>query len=487
MGTLRRPLLRLKGDELVPPEEDRRVGLEIFDVLLPCRTYEVKYKVASLGQVSPTLEFLLRLVKSAPGISDADAASFFGYSPSEMTYVLEEAFGPGYLERKAGRLWLTTSGDSLFREGEKEPTIYTVESRRRSFGFDLMAIAPQGRRWLEPLERFLPELASEDPAGTGRVAERLPGRFRQFFRELANQADRGKLEKRDIYSIDPVVVPGERFQIPIRVLTYAQASNPSAAEIDLSLWRPDHEIADRPEIERAVALFVKDQQTSVNQLDAASAYQALIEFAPEFLKDFTTRSGLSEGRYWRESVSRTGEPRTDRKTIPIVGSLLLPENIERLQAVLGYGLRIATETPVDVFAVAPQTRRWGATTQQRDMLTLIQEKVAGAFPILERSEMKTTCLYAGKPAPYTQNAFDEILSSHVEYFPKALEILLIPGVLVAALVHAPLGSPTGNPVPLGLASFDPVVVDRGYQYVMERLERYQNNGAASNATSGVFR
>lgn len=479
MGTLSRPLLRLKGHELVPPEEDRRVGLEVFDVLLPCRNYEVKYKVASLGQVSPTLEFLLRLVKSAPGVSVADAASFFGYSPSEMTYVLEEAFGPGYLERKAGRLWLTISGDGLFREGEKEPTIYTVESRRRTFGFDLMAIAPQVRRWLEPLEMVLPELSSEDPAGTGRVAERVPGRFRQFFRELADQADRGKLERRDIYSIDPIVSPGDRYQMPIRVLTYAQASNPSAAEIDLSLWRPDHEIADRPEVERAVALFVKDQQTSVNQMDAAAAYQVLVELAPDFLKEYTTRSGLSEGRYWRESVSRAGEPRVDRKTIPIVGSLLLPENIERLQAVLVYGLRNASEAPSDVFAVAPQTRRWGATTQQRDLLTLMQETIARAFPSPERGEMKTTCLYAGKPAPYTQKAFDEVLLSHVEHFPKALEILLVPGVVLAAVVHAPLGSSTGNPVPLGLASFDPLVIDRGYQYVMDRFERYSKKDGNS--------
>ena len=342
-----------------------------------------------------------------------------------------------------------------------------------------MAIAPQGRRWLEPLERFLPELASEDPAGTGRVAERLPGRFRQFFRELADQADRGKLERRDIYSIDPVVVPGERYQVPVRVLTYAQASNPSAAEIDLSIWRPDHEIADRPEIERAVALFVKDMQTSANQLDAASAYQALIDLAPEFLKDFTTRSGLSEGRYWRESVSRAGEPRSDRKTIPIVGSLLLPENIERLQSVLDYGLRGASEAPVNIFAVAPQTRRWGATTQQRDLLTLIQEKVGLTFPSADRTEMKATCLYAGKPPAYTQKAFDEVLSSHVEHFPKALEILLVPGVMLAAVVHAPLGSSNGNPVPLGLASFDPAVVERGSQYVMDRLEAYTTKDGGS--------
>lgn len=473
MGTSSRPLLRLKGHELVPPEEDRRVDLEIYDVLLPCRFYEVNYKVAALGQVSPTLEFLLRLVKAAPGIADEDAASFFGYSTSEMAYVLEEAVGPGYLERRSGKLWLTISGEDLFKEDEEQPSIYTVESRRRSFGFDLMAIAPQVKRYLDEQERVLPELPSEDPAGTGRVAERIPARFKQFFRELADQADRGKSERRDIYSIEPLVIPGERYQMPLRVITFARASNPSAAEIDLSLWRMDHEIADRPEIERAVALFVKDLQTSVNQLDATSGYQTLIDLAPEFLKEFTTRSGLSEVRYWREAVSRAGEPRADRKTIPIVGSLLLPSNIERVQAVLDYGLRNVTEAPANIYAVAPQTR-WGATTQQRDLLTLIQEKTARALPD-ERLDMRSICLYAwDKPPQYITKTFEEIQSIRVGDFPKSLEVLLVPGVMAAAIVHAPLGSSVGNPVPLGLASFDPLVVDRAYAYVMERYEFYRS-------------
>ncbi|MBX5086788.1 hypothetical protein HJB56_29110 [Rhizobium lentis] len=474
MGTLSRPLLRLKGHELVPPEEDRRVDLDIFDVLLPCRFYEVNYKVASLGHVSPTLEFLLRLVKAAPGIAEEDAASFFGYSPTEVAYVLEEAVGPGYLERRVGRLWLTISGEGLFKEDEDQPSIYTVEARRRSFGFDLMAIAPQVKRFLDELERVLPELPSEDPAGTGRVAERVPARFKQFFRELADQADRGKTERRDIYSIDPVVNPGERYQMPLRVVTFAQASSPSAAEIDLSSWRMDHEIADRPEIERAVAMFVKDQQISDTQLDAASGYQTLIDLAPEFLKEFTTRNGLSELRYWREAVSRAGEPRTDRKTIPIVGSLLLPANIERLQAVLDYGLRNVTEAPASIYAVAPQTRWWGATTQQRDLLTLIQEKTARTLPG-ERTEMKSICLYAwDKPPQYIVRAFDAHQVIRAGDFPNSLELLLVPGVMVAAIIHSPLGASSGNPVPMGLASFDPLVIDRAYAYFLERYESYQS-------------
>lgn len=80
MANTNRPLLRLKGHEIVPPEQDRRVEIGIYDVLLPCRKYEISYKVAVLGKVSPSLEFLLRLLKTVPGLSEEAAAAFFGYS-----------------------------------------------------------------------------------------------------------------------------------------------------------------------------------------------------------------------------------------------------------------------------------------------------------------------------------------------------------------------------------------------------------------------
>lgn len=104
MGKLSRPLLRLKGNELVPAEEDCRVEVGVYDVLLPCRKYDVSYKVAVLGKVSPSLEFLLRLIKAVPGLSEQSAATFFGFSRPEITYVLNEAIGPGFIERKEGRL-----------------------------------------------------------------------------------------------------------------------------------------------------------------------------------------------------------------------------------------------------------------------------------------------------------------------------------------------------------------------------------------------
>lgn len=472
MGTFSRPILRLKGDELVPSEEDRRVEIGEYEALLPCRKYEVAYKVAVLGHVSPNLEFLLRLSKSIPGIAEDDAAIFFGYSRGEMAYVLEEALGPGYIERRSGRLWLTTAGDSLFREGEKEPSIFSVEGRQRSIGFDFLSIAPQQPKSLDPLELCLPELPIEDAAGIGKIVERIPDRFRHFFRELAERRDRERLQRRDLYSIDRVIA-GDRFQIPVRIRAYAQASNPAAAEIDLTLWRPDHEISDRQQIESSAALFIEDMKNSANQLNASLAYQNLIEFAPEFLKDFTTRAGLSVNRYWREAVGRAGEPRIDRKTIPIVGSPCLQQNIERLLAVLDYGLRDKRETPDFILSVAPQTQNWAATTLQREALSLIRRKIAQGPPAADQPDIKTVCLFAGKPPRYVERTFDEVRSSDVTEFSPAMEILLVPYVAVVAVVHAPIGATTGYPVPLGFASFDGGVLERVRVYVMDRIDRYR--------------
>lgn len=471
MGTLSRPLLSLKGHELVPLEEDRRVELDIIDVLLPCRTYEVKYKVAVAAQVSPTLEFLLRLLKSAPGMNEPDVAEFFGFSANELEYVLNEASEPGYIERKQGRLWLTTAGDSLFRADEQEPSIYSVESRRRGVGFDLVAIAPQPRKRPDSVERFLPELGLGDPSGSGRTTQQLPARFERFFREIADQVDRGKGEKRQLYSIDPVIVPQERYQVPLRIRTFARASNPTIAEIDLSSWRPEHEVADRPEIERAVALFVKDLATSANQVEAVASYEALVALAPDFLKEFTLKTGLNEKRFWREAVGRVGEVRSDRKTIPLVGSLLLEDNLQRFLSILDYGAANATAAPERIKVVAPQARHWGATTQLRGLLSLIKEKTGVTGGVETASETVTTCIFAGSPPRYIEEIFDEVVASHEVRFPRALEIYLVPSIAMAAIVHAPIGASTGNTVPLGIASFDPAVLERCEQYIEDNQPR----------------
>jgi len=142
----KRPTLTLKPFiDVLSSDDDMRVDLYTFDLLLPCRRYEINYKIALLGNISPTLEFLLRLVRTVDGLEEDEARTFFGFSRTEMEYVISEATTPGYVDRIESRLWLTVAGDALFSEGGSQPAIFNVESRSKQFGFDQLSLSPEYR------------------------------------------------------------------------------------------------------------------------------------------------------------------------------------------------------------------------------------------------------------------------------------------------------------------------------------------------------
>jgi len=470
MAIQKRPLLHLKSPGLVEPEADRSVDLAIYDALLPCRNFLIDHKVAVLGRTSLTTEFLLRLLKAVPGVSEEDAAAFFGFDAREMSFVLAEAEIPGFIERRDGRLWLAAAGEGLFRDGAGEPEIFAVESRRQKVGFDLISLAPERPRYLSEFERGLPELTIVDEETAGSAAARIPHAFRRYFFEISDRRGREKVEKKELYSVDPVTSK-DRFLSTVRVVVRAQASYPSSEECDLVQWRPEHEQADRPEIVSAVASFVDGLKKSRGEGDT-DAYNLLLSLAPEFLKDFARRDGLAIARYYREAIARTGDVRADRRTAPIVGSLLLPENRKRLFDVLEYGSHQRTGMPPFIVWLTPQVPSWNATTLLSDTVAGIRTRWKVQHEDGETEAPRSVCLTAPRPPRYIEKAFEIVLGSDVRHFPGPLEILIVPEVAVAAMVHAPIEAPRGFAVPLGFVSFEAAVVRRAEQYMLDNVSAY---------------
>jgi hypothetical protein len=152
--------------------------------------------------------------------------------------------------------------------------------------------------------------------------------------------DRERVQRKGLYSIDSPV-PGDRYQVPVRIKVFARASSPSIGELDPTAWRPDQDVSDKPQIEQAAGRFVSELKVLRNPERDTSSYRTLIELAPDFFKEFTVTSGLTVERYRRKAVSRTGEPRTDRRNVALAGSLFTHGNIERFLRVVDYGLRQA--------------------------------------------------------------------------------------------------------------------------------------------------
>lgn len=440
------------------------VGLQ--DVLLPSRQFAVTHKVAVLGEVSLTTEFLLRLLYSVDDMDEADVAAFFAFDDREMAFVVNEAESRAYIERCGGRVSLTEAGYSLFKMGDK-PTIFEVHAATDTVGFDLIALAPCDRERLTPFEAALPELELSDPTAVSTASRLVPDAFRRNFTEIVGRRDGGAVAvpKRALYSVDDVVA-GNRFSSIITVALTASALKPSEPEPNLDTWRTGHQLMARAAVVNAIAGFVDNLKSVRSEADEA-AYSILVELASDYLEEYRTRDGLSTARYLRAIAGRAGELRADRKTVGVIGPIYTPENLARLQRALELS-NVPDEERVRPIWITPVSSTWGAS---RALINCLDEVTTGGA---RDDSLQPVAICAGRPSWHLRKAFEIVLQRSDSALPGSIEILLFPRRAVVALAHAPVNTNRGYPVPLGIISFDPEVVRRSHRFIEAQLPRRLN-------------
>lgn len=440
-------------------EEDRNIPVGLFDVLLPSRQFVVHHKVAEVGQVALTTEFLLRLLYSVDGMEEEDVGEFFGFNAGEMAFVVNEAESRGYVYRTGGRIWLADAGHALFMDGQR-PQILEVQRRTEKIGFDLLSMAPCERVNLSEFELALPELEIRDEQRVATASHDVPDAFRRHYREIVGRKDRDPATgvKRSLYSVDDVAA-SDRFSAVVPVLAIANIRKPGEPEPMLDAWRSGHELDDRSAVVNSVAAFLDGLKT-VKRAEDDHAYEVLLDIAPDYLNEYKTKSGLSAFRFFKETAVRAGELRVDRPTVGIIGPLYSPENSRRLSDALAYAAPREPEADDDNFLwIAPDIAAWGASRATSTLL----DQIHGSEAVITR----------GKPLKHLLKLFQRVLQRPDNgSIPAALEVLLIPRRVVAVTVHAPLSIGRSFPIPLGVLSFEPDVVKRVHQYLKTQLPQY---------------
>lgn len=473
----RKTLSLLKSAEAGREIVDVGFDVTVYDVLLPCRRFVVDHKVAEAGAVSLTSEFLLRLLKSMDGIAETMLSDFFGYNDREVNFVISESERPGYIERRAGRLWLTEAGHKLFRDGTEEPQIYEVEKRSTKIGLDLLSFSPAERESLSRFDLCLPELKSISNDRVANASGIVPEKFRRFYGEFKNR-DSAKGKKQSLYSIDHVQ-PADRYSTPVRVVAKATASKPGFPEPNLESWRVGYELDDRAEVVEAAARFLDDKRVLRHPTDK-TALDLLTELAPEFLKEYTRRDGLSVERYFNEAVSRAGEIRSDRMTVPILGTLFTSGNVERVIEAIGYASRSKISAPKISLWKIPNAYLWGATRILPSILQTVQRQITVEHDS-SQTDFHNIGICAGNPERYIREAFDTVITEGRASSMPQLEIFLVPGRIVAVLAHTLLTGQHAIATPLGFLSFDPLVVRRGQKVLLDELPSTFTVAGALNA------
>ncbi|UXZ34909.1 hypothetical protein K6V71_02325 [Cupriavidus gilardii] len=448
------------------PLKEKSVSVGLFDLLLPGRQFIVHHKIAEVGQVSLTTEFLLRLLYSVDGLEEEQIAQFFGFNATEMSFAINEAEARDFVERQDGCVWLSDAGYALFKDSDR-PQIFEVLKRTEKVGFDLLSMAPCERDNLSDFERALPELGILDAGRVGIASQEVPDAFRRHYRDFVGRKDRDVAAgvRRSLYSIDEVI-PADRFSSVVPVLAVANVLKPGEPAAVLEAWRNGHELEDRESVVHSVATFIDNLKT-VRQSEDERAYRLLLEIAPDYLKEYRTRDGLSVNRFFKETASRAGELRVDRRTVGIVGPLYSPENIERIRNALEYSADPASDGQAgDPVWIVPGSPVWGAS---RALLTLMENVAQACYPGSVASKTAIAVL-RDRSQKHLRKAFSRrVIRSDDGEIPSSLEVLLVPRRMVAVVVNAPIGLGRGFPVPLGVLSFEREVLRRVHEYLEGKL------------------
>ncbi|WP_330212060.1 hypothetical protein [Pseudomonas sp. Z18(2022)] len=446
-------------------EEVADVVIGVYDALLPGRNYKIEHKVAEVGKVSLTTEFLVRLIYSVDGMPEAEVAKFFDFSPQEMTFLLNDAVSLGYVSRDSGRLRITRAGRDLFLTGGDEPQIFNVEKRTSTVGFDLISFAPQ--RWdrTEAFDHCLHSLEM-DTEMVSNASGKIPGSFKRHFTELNTRKGARAYLKRSLYSID-AVTPAEKFSALVPVFVKAPRATLTQGAANLLEWRPEDELDDRSGVAAAIGNFVDDLRIQVADT-AINEYRLLIELAPEFFRSYTVKSEFSVLRYQRYALGMK-EHRFHklRKTIPVIGPFFSPINSGVLDLAVNQAVKYtpASFLPSKIYWKAPRRPYWGTTWVLPSILENVQERIVEKLGTEDLPPETVLLLESNAQGPIKAFTKTQVFSNGGP--PDSVEIFLVPGVAAGVLIHLPGTATYGHAVPLGFISVDPHVVSRTEEYLSQ--------------------
>lgn len=460
-----RPKLSLPS---VTSEPERAVDLDVIDGLLPCRWFRISYKVAEVGRFSLTSEFLLRLLRSVDRLPETEAAAFFGFTSSELAYVVDELVEPGYVEQREGRLSLTEAGRDLFVGDAGEPQLYKVEARNERYAFDLVSLAPAAPARTDAFEQALPELRLPTAEHASAASKAVPGAFRRHFTDLVRRKG-ATPHSQSIYSVDDVTA-ADRFSAPTSLVVRARTIQIGSPEPDLGEQWTGYELDDRREIVEASAKLLGEVRQAP-YFAGERAWSALADIAGPFLAEQTRDGRVRPERLYRQVLSRAGELRADRPTVPVLGTLFTDGNRDRLFEALKYALGPdGAPRPSLVHWLVPMRAHWGATRRLPQVLAGLRARLG------DDGEVSSVAWSTDRAPWHLQRAFDAVIGCRApEEGLGAFEALLVPGLVTAVSVHAVLGQTDSFPTALGIISFDPDVVRRTQELFCELLPPEMHN------------
>lgn len=447
---------------------------------IPAQQYYVRCHVSVERQVPVMTDFAVRLIHLAEKIEFEVFREYFGLVGHEANELIEVLKSEGLVQDLEGVLSLTSYALARFvASHDGVPRFTKIVERQSHPVFNLLTFSPlkrarNGGYWDNTLE--LNWEASQN--GSAHTLDQASEAFHRHFNDI-ERLDKDNEDKRaySVYKIEEIS-SGKRFNVPIPMDFYI--------DIDGNI---EYQLEDN-------ALLPDDLKSKLTQLtaDRVGKMVAHPDFFPEFPAVFddsvlrrymreVTQSGASRvgiislkpmvrnefqfSTYIKEVHGEgTGETYDAGKSQAVLGALYMAKNLQKLLKGLEKALRHfsnnkepETPFPMEMFWVIPESELWGRTEMMKEAVFAISKLIEKEWgePIdivavcnAAQSDRKDSLL--SKARLLLSAGFNDVLLGPSPAMSERFELLMLPGVYVAAMYQWKSPASEFLSVPIGFIS-----------------------------------
>ena len=447
---------------------------------VPAQQYYVRCHVSVERQVPVMTDFAVRLIHLTEKIEFEVFREYFGLPGHEANELVGVLKSEGLVQDIEGVLSLTSYALARFVASQDGVPRFTkiVERQSRPI-FNLLTFSPlkharNGGYWDNTLD--LNWESAEN--SSSHTLDHATEAFHKYFNDI-ERLDKDDEDKRaySVYKIEEIT-SGKRFNVPIPMDFYIDIDGNIDYQLEDNSLLPD-------DLKSKLTQLTADRVGKmVGHPDFFSEFPAVFDDSVlrRYMREATQSGASTVGTISLKTIVRNeflfstyvkevhaegnGETYDAGKSQAVLGALYMPKNLEKLLKGLEKALRHFSNTkgpeapfPTEMFWVIPESELWGRTEMMKEAVfaisKLIEKEFGESVDIVAvcnaaQSDRKDSLL--NKARLLLNAGFNDVLLGPSPAMSERFELLMLPGVHVAALYQWKSPASEFLSVPIGFIS-----------------------------------
>lgn len=447
---------------------------------VPAQQYYVRCHVSVERQVPVMTDFAVRLIHLAEKIEFEVFREYFGLAGHEANELVEVLKSEGLAQDFEGVLSLTSYALARFvASNDGVPRFTKIVERQSHPIFNLLTFSPlkrarNGGYWDNTLD--LNWETAEN--GSAHTLDHVSEAFHRHFNDI-ERIDKDDENKRaySVYKIEEIS-SGKRFNVPVPMDFYIDMDGNIDFQLEDNALLPD-------DLKSKLTQLTADRVGKmVTHSDSFSEFPAV--FDDSVLRRYirqVTQSGASKvgtmslkpsvhneflfSAYVKEvHAEGNGEIYDAGKSQAVLGALYMPKNLQKLLKGLEKALRHflnnkepETPFPAEMFWVIPESELWGRTEMIKEAVFAISKLVEKEWgepvdivAVCNAGQSDRKDLLLSKARLLLNAGFNDVLLGPSPVMSHRFELLMLPGVHVAAMYQWKSPASEFLSVPIGFIS-----------------------------------